>query len=167
VVSFTPRPLHSRGKSPRYLLDRRLGGPQSRSGLRGEEKILDPDETRTPDTSVIQPVTSRYTDYAVICGTITKIQARLLHQQISWLYLHQFILRNSKLVIKPFHSTLNRLTLAFMNTPATIGGLTLMSRSFVPCLKSVLHLKLLKKKLRGLSPQANYTDRATAACRRS
>jgi hypothetical protein len=24
-----------------------------------------------------------------------------------------------------------------------------------------------KKKLRGLSPQANYTDRATAACRRS
>jgi hypothetical protein len=25
----------------------------------------------------------------------------------------------------------------------------------------------LKKKLHGLSPQANYTDRATAACRRS
>jgi hypothetical protein len=24
-----------------------------------------------------------------------------------------------------------------------------------------------KKKLRGFSPQANYTDRATAACRRS
>jgi hypothetical protein len=24
-----------------------------------------------------------------------------------------------------------------------------------------------KKKLRGLSPQANYTDRVTAACRRS
>jgi hypothetical protein len=28
-------------------------------------------------------------------------------------------------------------------------------------------LKLKKTKLRGLSPQANYTDRATAACRRS
>jgi hypothetical protein len=26
---------------------------------------------------------------------------------------------------------------------------------------------LLKKKLRGFSPQANYTDRATAVCRRS
>jgi hypothetical protein len=26
---------------------------------------------------------------------------------------------------------------------------------------------LTKTKLRGLSPQANYTDRATAACRRS
>jgi hypothetical protein len=31
VVSFTPRPLYPRGKSPRYLFDRRLGGPRSRS----------------------------------------------------------------------------------------------------------------------------------------
>jgi hypothetical protein len=30
VVSFTPRPLYLRGKSPRYPLDRRLGGPQRR-----------------------------------------------------------------------------------------------------------------------------------------
>jgi hypothetical protein len=36
VVSFTPLPLY-----PRYPLDRRLGGPQSRSGRCGEEKILD------------------------------------------------------------------------------------------------------------------------------
>jgi hypothetical protein len=40
VVSFKLRPLCSRRKSPRYPLDRRLGGPQSRSGRRGEEKIL-------------------------------------------------------------------------------------------------------------------------------
>jgi hypothetical protein len=40
VVSFTPRPLYPRGKSPRYTLDRRLGGPQSRSGRRGEENLL-------------------------------------------------------------------------------------------------------------------------------
>jgi hypothetical protein len=38
---FTPG-----GKSPRYPLDR-LGGPQSRSARRGEEKILDPTGTRT------------------------------------------------------------------------------------------------------------------------
>jgi hypothetical protein len=37
VVSFTPRPLYTR-----YPLDRRLGGPQSRSGRRGEEKVLEP-----------------------------------------------------------------------------------------------------------------------------
>jgi hypothetical protein len=40
VVSFTPRPLYLRGKSPWYPLDRRSGGPQSRSGRRGEVKIL-------------------------------------------------------------------------------------------------------------------------------
>jgi hypothetical protein len=37
-----------REKSPRYPLDRKLGGPQSRSGRRGEEKNLDPTGTRTP-----------------------------------------------------------------------------------------------------------------------
>jgi hypothetical protein len=30
------------GKSPRYLLDRRLGGPQSRSGDGSEEKNSEP-----------------------------------------------------------------------------------------------------------------------------
>jgi hypothetical protein len=37
-------------------LDRRLGGPQSRYGRRGEEKILDPTGTRTHDFSVDEPV---------------------------------------------------------------------------------------------------------------
>jgi hypothetical protein len=49
VVSFTPLPLYPRGKSPRYQLDRILGEPQSPSGRRGEEKILDPTGTRTPN----------------------------------------------------------------------------------------------------------------------
>jgi hypothetical protein len=47
VVIFTSLPLYLRGKSPWYLLDRRLGGPQNRSGRRGGEKILDPTGTRT------------------------------------------------------------------------------------------------------------------------
>jgi hypothetical protein len=42
VVSFTPRPLYPQGKSPWYSLDRRLGGPQSRSGRGGEEKNSQP-----------------------------------------------------------------------------------------------------------------------------
>jgi hypothetical protein len=57
---FTPR-----GKSPQYPLDRRLGGPQGRSGLRGEEKILDSPGTRTPTSSVVQPVANRYNDYSI------------------------------------------------------------------------------------------------------
>jgi hypothetical protein len=51
-------------KDPRYPLDRRLGGPQSLSGRRGEDKILDPTETRTPDSSIVQLIASRCTD----CG---------------------------------------------------------------------------------------------------
>jgi hypothetical protein len=38
VVSFTPPPLYFQGNSPFYPFDRRLGGPQSRSGRGGEEK---------------------------------------------------------------------------------------------------------------------------------
>jgi hypothetical protein len=44
VFSFTPEPLYPRGKSFLYPLNRRLGGPQSRSGRHAEEKILAPME---------------------------------------------------------------------------------------------------------------------------
>jgi hypothetical protein len=42
VFSFTPRPLYPRGKRPRYPLDRRLAGPQSRSERCVAEKYLMP-----------------------------------------------------------------------------------------------------------------------------
>jgi hypothetical protein len=38
MVSFTLRSFYPQGKNPSYLLDRRLGGPQSRFGRGGEEK---------------------------------------------------------------------------------------------------------------------------------
>jgi hypothetical protein len=38
MVSFTPRPLYTQGKSLWYPVGRRLSGPQSRSGRGGEEK---------------------------------------------------------------------------------------------------------------------------------
>jgi hypothetical protein len=44
VVSFTLGLLYPRGKSSRYPLYRRLGGPQSRSERHGEVKILAPPE---------------------------------------------------------------------------------------------------------------------------
>jgi hypothetical protein len=40
MASFTPLMLYPQGRSPRYPLDRRLGGPQSQSGHREEEKNL-------------------------------------------------------------------------------------------------------------------------------
>jgi hypothetical protein len=48
---FTPQ-----GRIPRYLLDRKLGGPQSRSGQRGEMKIVDTTGTRTPTSRSSNPV---------------------------------------------------------------------------------------------------------------
>jgi hypothetical protein len=43
------------GKSPRYPLDRRLGGPQSRSGRRGVVTILASTGTRTPTPRSFRP----------------------------------------------------------------------------------------------------------------
>jgi hypothetical protein len=59
VVSFTPRPLYPQGKSPWYPLDRRLGGPQSRSGC-SEEKNSQPRRESNPRTPIVQPVAQRY-----------------------------------------------------------------------------------------------------------
>jgi hypothetical protein len=42
MVSFTPLPVYPQEKSPRYPLDRRLGGPQSLSGYGDEEKNSQP-----------------------------------------------------------------------------------------------------------------------------
>jgi hypothetical protein len=66
VVNFKPRPLYYRGKGPRHTSDRRLGGPQSRSGRIGEQKIFDPTRDSNSNPSVVQPVASHYTDYAIL-----------------------------------------------------------------------------------------------------
>jgi hypothetical protein len=63
VVSFTPLPLYPRRKCPQYTLDRMLGGPQSRSGLHGENSC--PHWDSNSDPSTVQPVASHYTDYAI------------------------------------------------------------------------------------------------------
>jgi hypothetical protein len=54
VESFMLRPFYPQGKSPRYPLDTRLCGPQSRSGWWGQEKEFLP-LTRNEFT-VVQPV---------------------------------------------------------------------------------------------------------------
>jgi hypothetical protein len=54
VVSFTTQPLYSRGKSPLYTLDKRLGGPDSRSGRGGAERNSQP--LPGLELPIIQPV---------------------------------------------------------------------------------------------------------------
>jgi hypothetical protein len=63
VVSFTTQPFYTPEKSRLYPSDRRLGGPQNRSGRGGKEKNSQTlSGLRLPN---IQPVVQRYTDWAV------------------------------------------------------------------------------------------------------
>jgi hypothetical protein len=50
------------GKSRWYPLDRRLSGPQNRSGHDGEEKNSQTRQESNPRTPIAQPVPQRYTD---------------------------------------------------------------------------------------------------------
>jgi hypothetical protein len=85
-------------KSPRYPFYRRLGGPLSRSRRRGEEKILDPNGTRTPDLSFAQPVASRYTDYAI---PVTFIYLGLLINDITHGFGHLVMFRQTLFLPPP------------------------------------------------------------------
>jgi hypothetical protein len=51
------------GKDPRYPLDRKLGGPQSRSGRGGEEKNYQLLPRLEPP--IVQPVVQLYTYWAI------------------------------------------------------------------------------------------------------
>jgi hypothetical protein len=67
VVRFTHLPLYPHRKSPWYPLDKRLGGPQLRSGRGGEEKNSQPLQGLGPPT--VQPVAQRCTEeYRKIIG---------------------------------------------------------------------------------------------------
>jgi hypothetical protein len=59
MVSFTPRSLYPQVNRPWYPLDRRLGGPQSRSGCGGENKNSKPLQELEPPIN--QPIAQRYT----------------------------------------------------------------------------------------------------------
>jgi hypothetical protein len=60
-------------KSPRYPLYRKFRGTQSRSGRYGEVKIFYPTELELPSSLVVQPVASRYTDWAIQAPTLQPV----------------------------------------------------------------------------------------------
>jgi hypothetical protein len=73
-VSFTLRPLYHRLKSPQFGLDRRLGGPQNRSGrVDWRENFPAPAGNRTRQHRLSNPDTSLYTDWAIAAPLITLI----------------------------------------------------------------------------------------------
>jgi hypothetical protein len=71
---YTPVALKPRGKDPRYLLYRKLGGPQSRyRHKRIEEKSCRLCRGSNLDRPVVQPVVTYYTDWAT---RLTKMVCR-------------------------------------------------------------------------------------------
>jgi hypothetical protein len=65
VVSFTPRPLYPQGRSPRYQFDRRLGGPRAVLDAAVKRKIPSHRRESNPRIPIVQPVSQRYTDWAI------------------------------------------------------------------------------------------------------
>jgi hypothetical protein len=74
-----PRPLYLRGNSHRYPFQRKLGGPQSWSGRRGETKIPYLIGTQTPKPGPL--VASQYTDSAIPGPLITYSS---MNQSLAW-----------------------------------------------------------------------------------
>jgi hypothetical protein len=62
------------GKSPWYPLDRRLGGPQSRSGRGGLEKNSQPPQGIEPQN----PAAQRYTEWAVTALVKVKVNSKVV-----------------------------------------------------------------------------------------
>jgi hypothetical protein len=62
MVSFTPQPLYPQGKSPRYPLDRRLGGCTAVLDAVVKRKIPSPWRESNPRTPIFQPIAQCYTD---------------------------------------------------------------------------------------------------------
>jgi hypothetical protein len=61
----------SSGKIPRYTLDRGVGGPQNFCWRYGEDRITVPAQNSSPDVLVVQPLASRYTEYAITLQYMT------------------------------------------------------------------------------------------------
>jgi hypothetical protein len=72
------------GKSPRYPFYRRLGGPQSWYGRYGEVKIFTLSGLELPLPLVVQPVASRYTDWAIPAPQIKIYNDLILHIAMYW-----------------------------------------------------------------------------------
>jgi hypothetical protein len=89
VFSFTPRPLYTQRKCSWYPLDRRLGGPQSRSERSGEEKNSQPmSGLRSP---IIQPIAQRYTTELYCTKRFWMLRTKTqLHWDNLWLYMTNF-----------------------------------------------------------------------------
>jgi hypothetical protein len=181
-------------KSPQYPLGRRLGGQQSQYGWYGKWRTLTPLSSRYTDCAITAPYLS-YTLLTLHCTYQTLDHGSDLFYFIfitnsKWHktnLLH--ILKNSNTQVqfnmKSLHSLYMHFslltTLFFPPFPSSLTcyqtihwGCCSWHLQWMLCPIAILYILHTHKqkqnkqnKLHGLSPRANYTDRATAACRRA
>jgi hypothetical protein len=95
VVSFTSLSLYPQGKNPQSPLDRRLDGPQSRSGRFGEN--FWPYRDSNSDPSVLQPLASRYSNYAITANVSIFILNSNKFRDVWYIHRMIWIPQNSQL----------------------------------------------------------------------
>jgi hypothetical protein len=92
VVTFTTRPLYSQGKSPRYPLVRRLGGPQSQSGTQWwREKSPAPAGIQTADHPASSPALYRW---AILALPYTLCVAQMSYFDMHWKIFTNVVVMN-------------------------------------------------------------------------
>jgi hypothetical protein len=92
MVSFTPRPLYPQGKNSRYPLDRRLSGPQSRSGRGGEEKNSHPRHRKSNPRTPINVVSNRI--FPESAGNRTSVLQYVASRFSEWISWHTLTLKS-------------------------------------------------------------------------
>jgi hypothetical protein len=148
-----------RGKSPRYPLDRRLGGPQSQSRRRGKEKILDFTGTRTPTPQSSNPIdrqptfrvnislpSSRSKNKASSCPLLSRLYlARLILRP--W-RLRRYVPPKCRLTFNGLHGVISQ-KLALFESVSVLTRSTPKSLNKKRCyLQLLLYFKLLLYSLR-------------------
>jgi hypothetical protein len=82
VVSFTPRPLYTAGKSPHYPFNKRRGGPQNRYVHWRNDKSFAPAGNESTILQSPGSLQGHHTDYDIL-GSITCI-VHIILQFVPW-----------------------------------------------------------------------------------
>jgi hypothetical protein len=156
IVNFTSQLLYPWGYEERYPLCRRLGVPQLLWKLwRTSESLSAATRIHTPRLSSLNG--SHCTYWAILYTYMTII--------INWSYTSRKVVRSHKLRVAVWTSRQQ------FHREETSDFPCQTEVTYNPSHSISIYAKILTEcllvKLRGFSPQANYTDRATAACLRS
>jgi hypothetical protein len=95
VVGITLRPFYPRGKGPRYTLDRRLGGPQRRSGRCGVQKNLAPAGIRIPAAQLVGRCYTNWTisvSYNEFILTLSYLPLHTEHHDFLFFFYSQYMI---------------------------------------------------------------------------